>query len=62
MNNLKESILLAIITTCKTCFTWDNKAETALAVIAVTVVWWCFLTWKDGLKEKNKRKKYEIPC
>lgn len=56
MNNLKESILLSIITTCKTCFTWDNKAETVLAVIAVAIIWWCLLTWKDGVKETYKKR------
>lgn len=56
MQNLKESILLSIITTCKTCFIWDNKVETVLAVISVAVIWWCLLTWKDGIIEKYGRK------
>lgn len=55
--NLKESIFLSIITTCKTCFTWENKAEIVLAVIAVAVVWWCFLTWTEGLKTKFKTRR-----
>lgn len=61
MRNLKESILLSIIVTYKTCFTWDNKVEMMLAVIAVAVVWWCVLTWKDGVKEKiGRRNRNEI--
>lgn len=57
MSNLKESILLSIIAAYKTCFAWDNKVETVLGVIAMTVVIWCFLTWIDGLKAKFKTRR-----
>ena len=54
MGNLKEAILLSIITVSQRFFTWDRHLEQVLAMIAFTAVWWCILTWKDEVISRFK--------
>lgn len=55
MHNLKDSFLLAVITTYQTCFAWETELQKFTAVLAFTIIWWCLLTWWDGVKEKLKK-------
>lgn len=54
MYNLKDPFLLAVITTYQTCFTWETELQKFTAVLVFTIMWWCILTWWDGVKEKIK--------
>lgn len=54
MHNLKDSFLLAVITTYQTCFAWETELQKFTAVLAFTIIWWCLLTWIEGVKEKIK--------
>lgn len=54
MNNVKESVLLAIIAANQPYFAWDSGAETVTATVVMAIVWWCLLTWKDEVKERFK--------
>lgn len=54
MHNLKDSLLLAVITTYQKYFTWDNGLEQLVGILALTIIWWCILTWWDEMKERRK--------
>lgn len=57
MHNLKDSFFLAAITTYQGCFIWDNDLEQFIAILALTIIWWCILTWVEEVFEKWERRR-----